>query len=246
MEPGTDILMELKEISPVVAGISSLNPYQLPAEYFETFPEQMMKRIRTVSLSAKEELESLSPLLNSLSKQIPFDLPVNYFQDLSEQVLVGVKAIEFVNEELENLSPLMNSLKSKSLYKVPFGYFGTLPEMILNKVKNQEERGKLISIRPVRRLMKYAVAAIFVGVIAIGSWFVLNNQPGVIQPTAKVENAVHQASDEEMLNFIQNDDAPAAETALNTNEEMNEADMKVMLANVPDEELEQFANETLN
>ena len=244
MEPRTEILRELKEISPVVAGISSLNPYHLPDGYFETFAEQLMQRIRTNSISAKEELESLSPLLNSLSKQLPFDLPENYFEDLSEQALVGVKAIEFVNEELENLSPLMSSLKSKPLYKVPSGYFGTLPEKILNKVKNQQS-GKLISINPARRIMKYAVAAMVVGVIAIGSWFMFN-RPVIDQPTVKVENSVHQASDEEMLNFIQNDASPVAETALNTNEDMNQSDMKVMLANVPDEELEQFAKETLN
>jgi hypothetical protein len=243
MEPRNEILVELKTISPVVAGIGSLNPYQLPEEYFETFAEQVMKRIRAASISAKEELENLSPLLNSLSKQLPFDLPENYFQDLSEQALVGVKAIEFVNEELENLSPLMSSLKSKPVYKVPFGYFSNLPEKILNKAKNQG--GKLIPINPVKRLMKYAVAAIVAGVIAMGSWFMFNRAV-IDQPTVKVENSLHQASDEEILNFIQSDASPVTETALNTNGEMNQADMKMMLANVPDEELEQFAKQTLN
>ena len=232
MERRTDILKEVQEISSLVAGIGSVNPYQVPQGYFETFAEQLLLKLKAGNQDARKELETLSPLLSSISRQLPFDLPANYFNDLSEQALAGVKAIEFVNEELENLSPLMSSLKSKAVYEVPEGYFDTLAGNILSKVKRQRP-AKVVSIGFGKKVMRYAAAAVIVGVMAIGGWLYFSQPKPVPVATA--------ASEEEMMSFLENDVTPVAETALNSNAEMNESDMKVMLANVPDEELEQYA-----
>jgi len=242
MDSRLTILEELKQISPLVAGIQPIAPYRAPEGYFESFAQQLMERIKLNTLAAKEELESLSPLLSSISKQVPYELPENYFNELSEHALVGARAIDFVNEELENLSPLMISLKGRNVYQVPEGYFNGLAENILSKAKQQPAR--IIAFRPVKRIMRYAVAAVVIGVMALSVWLV--QRPAADNVTANIENGIQKASDEEILNFIQNDDVPVGETVLNTDADMNGADMKAMLADISDTELEQFANESLD
>ena len=92
-------------------------------------------------------------------------------------------------------------------------------------------------------MARYAVAALFIGLMAIGGWLI--QKPAVsTMPIARIENNIHNASDEEMLNFVQDDAGALAEQpVLNTDEEMDSVDMKAMLADVSDKELEQFINE---
>jgi hypothetical protein len=240
MDPRLDILDELKQISPLVAGIGPVNPYTVPEGYFESLAQAVLNRIQVEKMDSRQELESLSPLLSSISRQVPYELPENYFNELSDQALVGAKAIEFVNEELENLSPLMSSLKSKNVYEVPEGYFESLAQQILVKARKHQP-AKVIAFKPVRKMMRYAVAAMVIGVLAIATWVV---QKPTTDPITKIERGIQKSSDEDILNFIQNDEAPLSESLLNTDGEMDESDMKAMLADISDKELEQFDNES--
>jgi len=245
MDSRLTILEELKQISPLVAGIQPIAPYRAPDGYFESFAQKLMERIKVTPISAKAELESLSPLLSSISKHVPYELPGNYFNELSDQALVGVRAIDFVNEELENLSPLMSSLKSKMVYEVPVGYFDSLPEKILTEARKQQP-AKVIAMRPMRRIMRYAVAAVLIGVMAISAWLMQRSPIETTVAKTKVEAGIQKASDEEILSFIQNDEAPLSESIFNSDSDMDESDIKTMLANVSDSELEQFANESID
>lgn len=239
------ILEELKGISPVLGDLTPVMPYEVPAGYFESFAAQLMAKLKEKEPDVKQELENLSPLLSKISKQIPYDLPEHYFNDLSDQALAGARAIEFVNEELENLSPLMNSLKLKNVYEVPVGYFDALPEKILNEARKQQP-AKMVAFRPVRRIMRYAVAAVLIGVMAISAWLMQRPPVESTVVKAKVEAGIQKASDEEILNFIQNDEAPLGESLINSDGDMDESDIKAMLADVSDSELEQFANESID
>jgi hypothetical protein len=90
--------------------------------------------------------------------------------------------------------------------------------------------------------MRLAVAAILIGVVATGAWFISN--PTDDTSIVKIENGIQKASDEDILNFIQSDDAPITDPVLTTDVEMDESDIKTMLADISDSELEQFANES--
>ena len=242
MDSRLTILEELKGISPVLAGIPPVTPYVVPEGYFEAFIGEVMTRLELQEIGPMAELSSLSPLLSRISKQVPYQVPDNYFAELSDQALVGAKAIEFVNEELENLSPVMVSLKSANVYQVPNGYFDSLAEKILNKAKHQQP-AKVIKMRPFVKIARYAVAAVFVGVMAVGGW--LMQKPADSPMTAeRIESSIHKASDEEILNFIQNDEGSISEPTVNSDEEMDATDMKALLADVSDNELEQFMNES--
>ncbi len=240
MEPNITILQEVQQISPIVAGVGQANPFQVPDGYFEGFAGKMMLLLKAESISAKDELQSLSPLLNSIAKKVPFEVPAGYFEELSEQAVEGLKAIEFVNVELENLSPLMNDLKSKSVYEVPAGYFDSLPEIILAAAKTSRP-AKVVSIGLGKRIMQYAAAAMVIGFLAIAGWLYFSP---ATPSTAGIESTVKQIGDDEIIRFLENNETDVvAESGFNGAEEMDETDMKTMLANVSDEELENFAVE---
>src|SRR5215813_1320631 len=98
MESRINILNELQEISPEVARISFLNPYKVPAGYFEELAEQILWK-------AKAGVN-------------PYKVPDGYFEGLAEAVLKRVKAegADTAGEELEILSPLLSKIGKKSPY----------------------------------------------------------------------------------------------------------------------------------
>ena len=235
-----DILNELESISPAVAKITFVNPYQVPQGYFDGFADQVMLKIKAENVSAKEELENLSPLLSSLSKKLPFEAPEGYFSELSEHAVAGVKAIEFVNVELENLSPTMNSLRSANVYEVPSGYFDSLADNVLKNIRERKS-AKVVSMSFGKKVMRYAVAAVFTGLIALGGWLYFSQSKTT--SIAAIETQVKQVSEDEMMKFLESDALVAAESNTGVTEQIDETDMKSMLTDVSDEELEQFAND---
>ena len=243
------LLVKNEEASDVLKDKAN-NPYQVPSGYFEGLADQILSRVKAQDqLSAKEELESLSPLLGKLDKKVPFTTPAGYFDDLTGNVVAGMKAIEFVNEELENLSPLMSSLKAENVYEVPVGYFDDLPISVLDKVKKNQP-AKVVSISFKKRVMKYAAAAVVVGMIITAGLLFINRNPStssgaIVQNEEKIQqetqNNVKELSDDELVNFIENQTAPLPELLnLTASDDINSDDVKLMLADIPDAELQQY------
>ncbi len=269
MEIRDNILSELREISPLVASISKQVPYTAPPSYFDGLAMQVMLRIgleektgadplltiskeniykapegyfdelaanilnrikATETENVQEELELLSPLLGKLEKKNPFTPPAGYFDDLSKTITEGVQAIEFVNEELENLSPLMNSLKEKNVYSVPQGYFDNFATETLSKI--QHPPAKVISIGFGRKILRYAAAAVVVGVMTLGAYKIIN-------PTTEVPFAA--VTDKDLESFLDNNTINLADTsAVTAVADINDDDTKDLLADVSDEELQQY------
>lgn len=243
METRSTILNELNGISSAVAQVGTTLPYQVPDGYFEGLAQAILQRIKTEGLNAAQEVETLSPLLAGLNKKMPFSVPDDYFTELSGNVVGGVKAIDFVHEELEIMSPMMQELRHKNVYEVPQGYFENLAANVLGKVAERKP-AKLVSMNAGRRLMRYAVAAVITGAIAIGGWFYFNNE-GTTGADPQVATAIEKISDdskvseEEMANYLETETLPVA---INTaaNEEMDATDLKEMLADATEDELQQF------
>lgn len=240
MESRSIILKELQEISPTVAQAGSNMPYQAPQGYFEGFAAMVLNRIKTEAMSSKDELETLSPLLGGLNKKMPFEVPTGYFNELSGNITDGVKAIDFVKEELEGVSPLLKGLRNKNVYEIPQGYFDNLAENILDKVKERRP-AKVVSMG--RRFIRYAAAAVITGALAIGGWFYFNNNVQDKQ-IAGVEKMSDDAklSDQEMSDFLENETVPLAALSTQTtdNTDMDETDVKDMLSDISEDELQQF------
>ena len=218
------------------------NPYRVPQGYFDSLPETILNRIKaTATDNANEELEILSPLLSQLGKKMPFSTPAGYFNEVSEQAVAGAQAIDFVNLELEKLSPLMQGLKRIMVYEVPAGYFNQLPGQVMKAIK-AEQPAKVISMSFTRRVLRYAAAAVVAGLIVTAGWIYLGKGPGPVKPADEVAKLVDTLSDETLQKYLENQTPTPAETAMASTsvEELDANDMKDMLADVTDEDLQVY------
>ncbi|HEY1200182.1 MAG TPA: hypothetical protein VGE79_04330, partial [Niastella sp.] len=221
------------------------NPYQVPQGYFDSLPETILNRVKaTATDSANEELEILSPLLSQLGKKMPFSTPAGYFNEVSEHAVAGAQAIDFVNIELENLSPLMQGLKRIMVYEVPAGYFNQLPGEVMKAIKAQQP-AKVISMSFTRRVLRYAAAAVVAGLIVTAGWMFLGKGRVVKPdgPTPELAYKLDSLSDETLQKYLENQTSSPAETAAlasTTAEELDANDMKDMLADVTDEDLQVY------
>lgn len=245
METRSTILNELKELSPAVSKIGTATPYQVPQGYFDSLAARIMARVKTENATVKEELETLSPLLSGLSRKMPFEAPNGYFGELSGNVVGGIKAIDFVKGELQGISPLLESLKAKNVYEVPQGYFETLPATVLSKVK-ESRPAKVVSMNFGRKVMRYAAAAVIAGVMFIGGWMYFGKDTPAAgtqdQAGAIVKNIFNdqKVSEDDISSFLENGPMPTAMNLQIGEEAMDEKDIREMLSDVSEEELNQY------
>jgi len=238
-------------MAPVLQGAST-NPYTVPMGYFEQFPDMLLKRIKAAeAATVQDEIAALSPLLSGLNKKMPFHTPEGYFTDLTDNAVSGAKAIDFVNEELENLSPVMASLRGKQVYEVPVGYFDQLPGQLLDRARAVQQPAKVVSISFGRKVMRYAVAAAVVGMVAMSAWWFIGNSNKPVPPDVVAQGGhekpvvtpdVSKVSDDELQNYLEDQTTlPAADMlAVNTRTDIGANDMKDMLSDVSDEEIQKY------
>jgi hypothetical protein len=219
------------------------NPYQVPQGYFDNLPAAILNRVKaTAADNATEELEILSPVLSQIGKQMPFNTPAGYFDELGENAIEGAQAIDFVNGALENLSPIMNSLKSVQVYEVPAGYFEQLPGQVLQVAKAQQP-AKVVSMSFTRRVIRYAAAAVVAGLIITAGWFYLGKSDKIIDKPEVAAAELDSISDEMLEKYLENQTAAPAETAIAATpavDDLSANDMKDMLADVTDADLQQY------
>src|SRR5215212_6816430 len=105
MENKNYIFLELWEISPVIAKISKMNVYSVPASYFNSLSEEIINEINLYKERAY-----------NFPSSTPFSIPEKYFENLSEVILQKVtmhRRSNEVVEEMEELAPLLNTISRK-------------------------------------------------------------------------------------------------------------------------------------
>ena len=155
MENSIDILNELTELSATIAAMEKLNVFRVPSGYFEYLGADILMAIETESGSANA-IASID------------DVPTGYFDTLASSILTKIKTeqAEDATTEIRALSPMLYSIQNENVFEVPQGYFKNLAESLVNKVNPQ---AKVISLqRRSSTFFKYAVAAAFTGVMALG------------------------------------------------------------------------------
>jgi hypothetical protein len=207
--------------------------YSVPKGYFEDFAALMLQRIKAEQAnSASDEISALSPLLAGLSKKMPYSVPENYFSKNTEE-LNGL-----VNEEV--LPEILHGTKEMP-YRVPSGYFENFPEVILKKVNPGQ--AKVISISSSRKWMRYAAAAVIIGVVAITSIFYFNKGESVdpaSQPNEWVAKKLKNVPDKELDEFI---NTTVSTTAIAKTDNGNKTEVRKLLKDIPDSELDKFLDE---
>lgn len=245
------ILNELKDLESSLGSYNPQNIYTVPNGYFEGFPTQILNRIKALEAAdAKGELAYLSPLLSNASKEMPYSVPAGYFQNLSDNIVQHLSEHadhQTSEEEIESLSPLLSSLKNKNPYSVPAGYFENLETQTVRKDSfGEKEEAKVITITK-RRWYRLAVAAVFIGIVAIGGLLFMNQgQPDIDKnPRAWVNKNVNKkVSQEKIDEFVK----LAGDETINTTEESDatkQAEIKELMKDIPEKEIEDFLNDVV-
>lgn len=241
MESTNDILNELKDLSPVLAAMEKVNVFTVPEGYFERLSGDIVAGIgyekgitatissdvRTTDVpdgyfenlaetilakvkgeNAADELRTLSPMLYSIQHENVFDVPQGYFEGLSEAILSKVKN-ENAADELRTLSPVLYSIQNENVFEVPQGYFEGLGEEVLNKVQPQPK--VVVMKRRTTTFFKYAVAAAFTGVMALGVFKFTNPSvkdklPDYVSAGLKIEDVdqeLSKLSDDAIVKYLE-------------------------------------------
>ncbi len=166
MNSSTDILNELKSISPFLAGLEKINVFSVPNGYFD----ELTERLITYTLINNDE-----PI--NFNKNETLKVPEGYFDTLSDKILSKIKnrEIENADTEIEKLSPLLFSLKDKNVFTVPLDYFENVTGDIIHKINKKP--AKIVSFSKARTWWKYAAAAVITGAIAVSSLQIFNSSP---------------------------------------------------------------------
>ncbi|MEI9913059.1 MAG: hypothetical protein WDO71_27560 [Bacteroidota bacterium] len=146
-------------------------------------------------------------------------------------------------EELETISPLLGGLKKEMPFSVPQGYFEGL-----TKTVNSESVKPVIKVVSItaQKWFRYAAAAVVIGFVAITSLLLINsNKPVSTDPEAIVNKMMKKVSTEEIEEFTELADDGALAVIGTKNDEIKEAnDIKELIKDIPDEEIQQFLEDT--
>lgn len=156
MDKNTDILNEIREISPLLASLQGIHVYTVPDGYFNHLAEDI--RTAAVLHSIKQDITQ---------KAQPQDVPPGYFENLSADIIGKVREAANMHEEADGLSFLPENLKQTPAYSVPDGYFEHLPSQIMEQVR---PAAKVIPLYR-RPLFKHAIAAAFAVILFVAVFF---------------------------------------------------------------------------
>ena len=101
-----------------------------------------------------QELESISPLIAKEPRINVFQVPEHYFENLSSHILLKINVLS----------------TSKS---VPEGYFESLPDILINRIRSE---ANVVSIKKQYPFLKYAIAAVIVGILGLNLFSFFNQQ----------------------------------------------------------------------
>lgn len=166
MNLSDEIMNELKETCPVLAGHARINAFNVPEGYFD----QLADRVTTFALLNMDDVIDFG-------KEATLRAPDGYFESLSSNILAKIKSESEDLERVESaeLSPLLISLKDKNVFSVPENYFEGIISGILDKIN--KEPAKIVTMTKARSFWKYAAAAVVTGAIAVSSLQIFNSSP---------------------------------------------------------------------
>ena len=247
MNNSNDILNELKEISPLIAGLEKVNVFtvpagyfdslgstvlmsvreeagggllqsignnsamQVPQGYFESLADNILHKIKSGENEATE-LKELSPTLYNIPNNNVFTVPQGYFESLADNILNKATSEDNAATELKALSPMLYSIQNENVFTVPRGYFESLAANILDKVKPQTAKVVTMGRRRITTILRYAVAAVFTGVMALGVYkfidkpVVTSELPQYVEDGKKIKDVdaeLAKVSDDDIIKYLQ-------------------------------------------
>jgi hypothetical protein len=235
--------------------------FQVPTGYFEGFAGQVLARIKAGSTDISQpedtveaELARLSITLSRIGRNTPYQLPEGYFDELSPvlAVLRDKPVYQLPEGYFEELSPVLTILEDRPTYRVPANYFTDFPTGMLETVSKPVSTGKIIPMeREGGKVLKghwwkySSAAAIAACFLLIFSWPQVGTNAG--DPSfADISQNLHKLSDQEIQAYLDNDHTILAEPVAGNSTatlDMNEGDVKSLLGEVSDNDLQQYVEE---
>jgi hypothetical protein len=237
----------LEELYPILDTISAKTPFTVPAGYFDGLADRVLNRIRTLEAeNVPGERDALPSLLTGISKKMPNAVPAGYFDGLAATMIESVKkGSPTSKEELETLSPLLSGLKKQMPYSVPEGYFEGLDKTVI--IQTVEPQAKVISITKTK-WFRYAAAAVVTGVVAVSGFLILSKQNN-IDPKSEsaewVKKNLKKVSTDDIEKFADLADEGALAVVTDLKNDIKEAnEVKELIKDIPQEEIQKFLDET--
>lgn len=233
MENNNEILQELKEMSPVLRQLKNKVPYTVSSSYFNLLSDTVVSKIRTT-----EEVD-----LN-FTKASAYTVPTGYFADLSSTIFKKIakeNGQSEIFEEMEEIAPLLNTISKKPVYSVPHQYF---EKADWSKKQKAEQKGDVRFLVPRTRMLRYAAAAVIIGLLTIGL-FLFSGKQGLDQRTVKA-NAVSDVktlSEQEILEFLKTTSSSDNIVSNNSSSNQKDADIKSIVNQMSDKEIQRFLEE---
>ena len=225
MEKSTEILNELRTISPVLAEMEKVNVFMVPEGYFINLDEKIATTV-FLQIERKENFKKV---------------PEGYFDSLSSKILSRINEEESAESEIKSISPALHYLKEEKVFTVPEGYFDDLSDQILNKINSQNS--KIVSFSSARKWWKYAAAAVVAGIITIASLQIFKtpnsnggenlataseNIPAYVQLASKyktpkqLDQGIASLTDDEIAKYLERNTTVLDDEALSKNTDTKE------------------------
>ena len=195
MENKIDILNELQTLSPTIAALEKVNVFMVPDGYFEYLSADVLVGI-----------DDEYRLSNATANNSAAEVAAGYFDSLAGSILTKIKTTAVEDDaaaEIRTLSPMLYSIQSEHVFKVPQGYFENLTAEVLDKVNPQP---KVVAMqRRSNTFFKYAVAAAFTGVMALGIFKFTNKDKEAVLPEYVTAGLKMQDVDQELAKISDDD-----------------------------------------
>ena len=225
MNPDKNILQELNEISPLVAGIPKSNPYAINEGYFDS---------------------NMLDLLKITGNGSPYLVPENYFENLS------INTSLHDSESLELAENQTGFNTHETPYQVPENYFQNFEKNLMSQLSDQSQKGALVRMN---KWIKWSAAACMAGLLGWALFFSINknnqndewrmswNEAQTIIKNGSFESELNQINASELANYLkeQGHDVDAAVMAC-IDEESTQNDEWIYMES--EKEIEAFLNDT--
>ncbi len=255
MKSRETILDELKQISPLLAGIDPVNPYSVPYLYFEELEGKVKKAIsESENFSgnksqgdsflnpAKDELPGF---LNDLKAGNSMTVPAGYFDSFASSVLQKIKEEEANAEKLNpepvfELKPVPRNRDLNELKSVPQN-----PEVVSEETSTRksdsETVGKVIKMAPRRKVyFQWAAAAVTIGIIALAVFLYNGNRQPANSVAATTE--IEDFSIETLESFVDGQTVDLIPTVAAASSDLKAEDMREVIGDISEEALQLYLN----
>jgi hypothetical protein len=265
MENRKTILEELRSLSPYLAENQPGHPYTVPVGYFEGFPGTMVEQLsgsvlavphetpmqvpagyfdgvaasilaRIKQAESVESIDEESEVLARIGKKMPYEVPAGYFEQLS----TSIESV-YWNESAPNILTVINR---KNPFMVPDGYFEQLPSQIKKAVHPVKPQAALYSIGFVRKVYRYAAAAILVGIVSVAALMYLRTTSPATTVAQNTAVDINNISIDELQNYLSGQEAIESDNLfIATNGDLEAGDLKEFLNDMPEATLQKYVQD---